>query len=160
MARGAQEKPVDAVTFSISKDSGITMASLNYQHPALRQYQSTGIVSEVSCASPHRLVEMLLAGAISRIARARGAIMRNDFTLKIESILSAAAIIEHLRMILDMKAGGEVARNLAALYDYMLRRLIHANADNDAAALEEVAKLLREVKLAWDAIPLSVRASH
>ncbi|TXI89778.1 MAG: flagellar export chaperone FliS [Cupriavidus sp.] len=135
------------------------MASLNYQHSALRQYQSMDVASEVHVASPHKLIEMLLAGALARIARAKGAIMRRDIELKIESILSACAIIENLLISLDLKAGGTIASNLASLYDYMLRRLVYANAHNDIPALEEVSRLLGEIKSAWDAIPVSLRSS-
>lgn len=135
------------------------MASLNYQHSALRQYQSMDVASEVHIASPHKLIEMLLAGALARIARAKGAIMRRDIELKIESILSASSIIENLLISLDMKAGGQIASNLASLYDYMLRRLVYANAHNDIPTLEEVSRLLGEIKSAWDAIPANLRSS-
>lgn len=135
------------------------MATLNYQHAALRQYQSMDVASEVYIANPHKLIEMLLVGALARIARARGAIARKDIGLKIESILSASAIIENLLMSLDVNAGGDIARNLTSLYDYMLRRLVYANAHNDVAALEEVSRLLGEVKSAWDAIPMNLRGS-
>lgn len=135
------------------------MATLNYQHAALRQYQSMDVASEVYIASPHKLIEMLLVGALARIARARGAIARKDIGLKIESILSASAIIENLLMSLDVNAGGDIARNLTSLYDYMLRRLVYANAHNDIAALEEVSRLLGEIKSAWDAIPINLRGA-
>ena len=134
------------------------MAALNYQQTALRQYQSMGVASEVHSASPHKLIEMLMAGALARIARAKGAIVRKDLALKLEAILSASAIIEHLGMTLDVQAGGEIARNLSSLYDYMLRRMVYANAHDDLQALDEVAKLLGEIKSAWDAIPQ--RAAH
>ncbi len=135
------------------------MATLNYQHSALRQYQSMGVASEVHTASPHKLIEMLLAGALARIGRAKGAIVCQDISLKIESILSASAIIENLLISLDMKAGGAIARDLASLYDYMLRRLVYANAHHDLAALEEVNRLPSEINSAWDAIPMSLRSS-
>jgi len=135
------------------------MATLNYQHAALRQYQSMGVASEVHTASPHKLIEMLLTGALARIARAKGAIICQDTGLKIESILSVSAIIEHLLISLDVKAGGLIAQNLMSLYDYMLRRLVYANAHNDVAALEEVSRLLGEVKSAWDAIPMNLRSA-
>jgi flagellar protein FliS len=51
-----------------------------------------------------------------------------------------------------MEAGGEIAENLDSLYDYMLRRLMKAHAENDVAILDEVISLLREIKLGWDGI--------
>jgi flagellar protein FliS len=46
---------------------------------------------------------------------------------------------------------------LASLYDYMQRRLLHANLKNDTAAIDEVAELLRDLKQAWDAMPVEAR---
>ena len=51
-----------------------------------------------------------------------------------------------------MEAGGELAERLDALYTYMVQRLMKAHIDNDAAILDEVATLLREVKSGWDGI--------
>ena len=48
-----------------------------------------------------------------------------------------------------MDSGGKLAEQLAALYDYMCRRLIAANIANDAVALDEVARLLEEIHSAW-----------
>ena len=57
-----------------------------------------------------------------------------------------------LQSWLDMEKGGEIAGNLNNLYDYMVRRLLEANTENDQAALDEVAGLLGEIKAGWDGI--------
>jgi flagellar protein FliS len=57
-----------------------------------------------------------------------------------------------LRSSLDMNAGGEIARNLEDLYDYMERRLTAANVESSVEMLDEVASLLKQIKEAWDAI--------
>jgi flagellar protein FliS len=70
-----------------------------------------------------------------------------------QSISKAMAIIgEGLNASLDKKAGGELAENLSALYTYMVKRLVDANVNNDPAALDEVTRLLGELKEAWDSI--------
>ena len=69
------------------------------------------------------------------------------------NITSAGSIVLGLRSSLDMEAGGELAANLDNLYDYMFRRLMDAHVNNEEAALDEVASLLREIKQGWDAIP-------
>ncbi|WP_353776802.1 flagellar export chaperone FliS [Spongiibacter sp.] len=67
------------------------------------------------------------------------------------------SIIDGLRMSIDHSVENPLCENLENLYDYMNRRLLLANINNDDAALEEVAALLQELKEAWDAIPDTLR---
>ena len=117
------------------------------------EYSAVGTQTGVTEATPHRLIQMLLDGALDKIARAKGAMQRKDIAEKGSHIASASSIVHGLRDSLDMEAGGEIAANLANLYDYMLRRLMAGHASNDPLALDEVASLLREIKLGWEAIP-------
>lgn len=121
-------------------------------HAALQQYRSTSNYGGAIEASPHKLVEMLYAGAIERLATARGAVLRGEVAVKLRMLGSALAIVEHLRLSLDREAGGVIARNLDELYDYMGRRLLQANVRDDAEAIDEVLALLRQLKSAWDGI--------
>ena len=130
---------------------------MSYRHAALQQYQSSGVASAAHAASPYQLVEMLFTGALDRLSQARGHMLRSNLLLKAEAIRKAYSIIEYLRLSLDEKAGGELARNLSALYDYMMRRLTQANAENDPVKLDEVAALLREVRMAWEDVPTRYR---
>jgi flagellar protein FliS len=95
---------------------------------------------------------MLFEGALEKIAVARGHLVRGEIPQKGRHISWAITIIEGLRASLDMEQGGEIARNLNDLYLYMDRRLVEANLASDAALLDEVSSLLREIKEAWDAI--------
>lgn len=121
---------------------------------AMRQYQSVNTQAKAVDASPHRLIQMLMEGGLSRIAQARGAMDRGQVAMKGELIGKAIAIIGGLREGLDLERGGEVAANLDRLYEYMVTRLFEANLHNTVAPLEEVAVLLRNVKSGWDAIAL------
>ncbi len=123
------------------------------QQGAAGQYASVGTQTGVTEASPHRLILMLLDGALDKIARARGAMQRNEYKEKGNHITSAGSIVFGLRSSLDLEAGGELAANLDNLYEYMFRRLMDAHAENDEAALDEVSSLLREIKSGWDALP-------
>ncbi len=125
---------------------------------AAKQYASVGTQTGVSEASPHRLIQMLLDGALDKIARARGAMQRNEIREKGNQITSAGSIVLALRESLDLNAGGELAANLDNLYEYMFRRLMEAHAENDMAALDEVSSLLREIKSGWDALPQETTA--
>ncbi|MHA6494552.1 flagellar export chaperone FliS [Pseudomonas borbori] len=119
---------------------------------ALKQYQNVNTHAQAVEASPHRLIQMLMEGGLTRLAQARGAVERNQTALKGELIGKAIGIIGGLREGLNLEAGGEVAGNLDRLYEYMISRLVEANLKNEAAPLDEVASLLRDVKTGWDAI--------
>jgi flagellar protein FliS len=119
---------------------------------AMRQYQVVNTQAQAVDASPHRLIQMLMEGGLTRIAQARGAMERNQTALKGELIGKAIGIVGGLRDGLDLQQGGELAGNLDSLYQYMTSRLLEANVKNEAAALDEVSGLLREVKAGWDSI--------
>jgi flagellar protein FliS len=120
---------------------------------ATQAYASVGAQSQVAAASPHRLIQLLMDGALDRLSVARGHIQRKDVTQKIVVIDRIMSIVDGLRMSLDHSVNAEMTENLENLYDYMNRRLLLANINNDISALDEVASLLRELKEAWDAIP-------
>ncbi|SFF33463.1 flagellar protein FliS [Fontimonas thermophila] len=119
---------------------------------ALDYYRATSAHAGVEAATPHKLVEMLYAGILERLITARGAIGHGDRQTKLRALSSALAIVEHLRLSLDHVSGGEIARNLDALYDYMGRRLLQANLHDDVDAIDELLDLTRRIKSAWDAI--------
>jgi flagellar protein FliS len=116
------------------------------------EYRKVGVQTGVENASPHKLIQMLLDGAIEKVQLARGYMERGDVARKCETVSWAMAIVDGLRSSLDLRRGGEVAENLDALYDYMLRRLAEANLANDLAMLDEVARLLNEIRDGWNGI--------
>ncbi|MEQ1439338.1 flagellar export chaperone FliS [Fontimonas sp. SYSU GA230001] len=122
-------------------------------HSALSEYRNTSVFGAAEAASPHKLIEMLYAGLLERLATARGAIGRGDTAGKAKALSSALDIVQHLKLNLDQDKGGAIARNLGALYDYLSTRLLHANLKSDVAALDEMIDLVRRLKSAWDAMP-------
>ena len=119
---------------------------------ALGQYNKTAVQTGVESASPHRLIQMLMDGALEKIARAKGFMQRGDIRAKGQQIGWAISIIQGLKASLNKEDGGEIAQNLEDLYIYMQQCLIDANRDNNVAKLDEVTSLLRQIKEAWDAI--------
>lgn len=120
---------------------------------AVNAYARVGVESGALSADPHKLITMLYQGALLAIANARNGMMRKDVALKGASISKAISIIEDgLNASLDKKVGGELAQNLSSLYEYMGRRLLLANVNDDMTALDEVAGLLNDLKGAWDGI--------
>ncbi|WP_456380656.1 flagellar export chaperone FliS [Thiolapillus sp.] len=129
-------------------------------HKAANHYTQVDTYTGVNGADSHRLVLMLLNGALSNIAVAKGSIERQDISAKGEAIGQTISIVKGLRTSLDLGAGGELAENLDSLYDYMERRLLEANIQSDPKILEEVSGLLREIKEGWVAIPAEIRAGR
>ena len=119
---------------------------------AAHHYLQVGNEAVVTDADPHRLIQLLLDGALARISAAKGHIQRGEVGPKGECISKAIAIVDGLRASLDYDKGAEIAGNLGALYGYMERVLLEANLRNDLAKLDEVAGLLGEIRDAWAAI--------
>lgn len=116
-------------------------------------YTQVGVETNVSTASPHALILMLFDGALLSINSAAVAIESQDIPTKIGHITKAVEIISlGLQASLDPQNGGELAERLEALYEYMVTRLVVANAQNSTAPLIEVAGLLRELRDAWEQI--------
>lgn len=129
--------------------------SMNFQRQAsfATLYKTVGITSELSSATPHRLIAMLFEGLFDALIDARGAIRVTDIPRKCKALSKAVRILdEGLRAGLNLEAGGELAENLAQLYDYVMRRLTLANLHNDEAIVEECQRLLLPLKEAWDSI--------
>ncbi|MEG0051990.1 MAG: flagellar export chaperone FliS [Comamonas sp.] len=117
---------------------------------AMSAYRQVGVQSMVDGASPQQLIKMLFDGLVASINAARGAMERGDIGEKVRHIGKAVRILqEGLLAVLDKEKGGELADNLAALYDYCTTRLTLANARNDVAMVNEVAQLVGTVAQGW-----------
>ncbi|HVN41408.1 MAG TPA: flagellar export chaperone FliS [Steroidobacteraceae bacterium] len=123
----------------------------NFGRSGIAAYRDTRADAALG-ASPHELVQMLLDGALERLASAKGQIGRGETAAKAANLSRAYAIVEALRLALDRDRGGEIARNLEDLYQYVLLRITEANLHNDVRRLDEAASLLTEIRSAWAAI--------
>ncbi|MDQ2078106.1 flagellar export chaperone FliS [Marinimicrobium sp. ABcell2] len=130
---------------------------MNAYARAAQNYSSVKVQSSVTDASPHRLVQMLFEGALERIAQAKGAMARKEIERKGELISKAINIVGGLLGSLNDKEGGELAANLDGVYDYIIRRLVQANYENNTEILDECGRLLAELKSAWDSIAVETR---
>ena len=119
---------------------------------ALKQYSKINLQTSIESASPHRLIQMLMDGALAKLAQAKGHMKANSVAQKGEDISIAISIIGGLRDSLDHDKGGEIASNLDNLYEYMSGQLMLSNIKNDISLIDEVQGLLMEIKVAWDDI--------
>jgi flagellar secretion chaperone FliS len=126
---------------------------------ALRQYQKVNTHAQISEASPHRLVQLLMEGALDRMAQAKGAMARGDIAQKRLMLGKAVDILVGLRDGLNPeKTPDPIAlQQLDNLYAFMTMRLLEANRQNDAAMIDEVAGLMITLKEGWDGIATEVQ---
>ena len=115
-----------------------------------RTYRTTAVLT----ASPGQLVLMLYDGALRSLAIAREAFGRpEDDARRLEIInnqlLKAQAIVAELQGGLNFEKGGEVATTLNRLYEYYNRRLFEANLRKKAEPVEEVERLIGELRAGW-----------
>lgn len=116
------------------------------------QYRQVGMTSEVEGADPHRLIQMLMEGALIRMSQSKNMINEKNHEGKAKLLGRVMEIIATLQSSLDNDKGGDISANLDRLYDYMNRRLLQASSANDVAMIDEVMSLMLEVKSGWDGI--------
>ena len=107
-------------------------------HQGLAAYRST----EVQSRTPLELVVMLFDGALRFLASGRDAIERRDIPARRDAFSRLLAIISELQNTLNIEQGGAVARSLDELYGFMNQRILDAAAQNSAAPLDEVKRIL------------------
>ena len=105
--------------------------------------------SAILTAPPERLLVMLYDGANRFLIQAATALRGGDLSSMNERLRRAEAIITELRQTLDMSQG-QVAANLESIYSFCQRLLLEARLKQDPEKIEQVAKLLRELRDAWD----------
>lgn len=116
-------------------------------------YAKVGLETGVVSASPHKLIVMLFDGALVAVSTALMHMKAGNIPEKGIAISKAILIIDSgLRASLDKKVGGDIAEGLDALYEYMGARLLLANLKNQVDILEEVQRLLSDLRGAWNAI--------
>jgi flagellar protein FliS len=120
-------------------------------------YQQVRTQGGLETADPHGLITMLMDGALERIRFALGCMLTGNVAGKGEAISKAIEIVGALQSSLNHEVKSPLVGQLEALYDYMSHRLLHANLHNDGDALEEVTRLLGQIRDSWVAIPVQAR---
>ena len=124
-----------------------------FRKKGLASYGEVSVQAGTAYADSVQLIQMLFDGLIDSLAAAEGQIERKEIQAKGESLSRAMRIVLGLQGSLDLEKGGEIATNLADLYDYCTRRLMNANLKNDVEAVQEVKRLISEIRDAWSQVP-------
>ncbi|AWS51271.1 MULTISPECIES: flagellar export chaperone FliS [Providencia] len=128
-----------------------------YQRHAQQAYQQVDLESEITNATPYQLIQILFKGALSALKRGEIFMQQGKVAEKGKEISKAIDIIDTgLKQSLNYEAGGELAENLASLYEYMTMQLLRANLENNVAYVQEVYQLLSDIASAWQQIGANV----
>lgn len=126
---------------------------------AASAYKRVAAETGVQGADPHQLVGMLYDALLQAMNQARGAIERGEVQAKGAALGKAVRILEEgLKAGLNLREGGELARNLKGLYEFSVKQLTHANLRNDSAAVAEVVELIEPLAQSWQQIRGAVTA--
>ena len=119
----------------------------NPAHNPYRQY----LVNKVETASPLMLIIMLYDECIKMCEQANTDMGRNKESVH-NKLIKAQKIITELTVSLNMEQGGEVADNLKALYVYLHMRLVESNIENNSTKLNEVLRIMKDLRDAWHTV--------
>jgi flagellar protein FliS len=115
--------------------------------PAPNVYRESAVLT----ATPEQLVVMLYDGANRFLTQSAVAMRDSRAGLAGEKLRRAEAIIDELLATLDMSVG-QIAEQLQALYLFFKEHLMAARLEQNADKVEEVARLMRELRAAWAGI--------
>jgi flagellar protein FliS len=113
--------------------------------------------SSLLSADPVALVRICYQNCAEAVREARRHLAKGEIRERSRSISRATRILVELTAALDHRRGGEIALQLARLYDYMLRRLNEANLRQADEPLGEVLVLLATLTEAWDGVIEALR---
>jgi len=103
-------------------------------------------------ADPLELVRVLYQAATRAVRKARGHLAAGEVVPRARAISHAYRVLSELNRSLDHHRGGDLSRRLAAIYSYMMRRLLEANSQQRDEPLAEVLGLLATLAEAWEAL--------
>ncbi len=95
---------------------------------------------------------MLYDGAIKFCRQSVDAIGRSDWEAMYQSLVRAQKIVLELNTSLKHDVDPELCGKLAALYNYIYRRLVDANLERDDSPIHEVVGLLEYERETWQMV--------
>ena len=110
------------------------MPPVNPYSKYIKQYQT----SNITTATPEKLMILLFDGALQFLQKAKTAIAENNLKERAENIEGARKIIRELMRTIDLENGNDVAKKLFRLYNKMAMNLIKANVQRRSDKIDEV----------------------
>ena len=118
------------------------MTPANPYNKYIKQYQT----SNITTATPEKLMILLFDGAIQFLQKAKIAISENNFKERSQNIDGARKIIRELMRTIDLENGNDVSKQLFKLYNRMAMNLIKANVMRNSGIIDEVIQDLTNIR--------------
>ncbi|HQH25869.1 MAG TPA: flagellar export chaperone FliS [Oligoflexia bacterium] len=112
---------------------------------AYKQYATV----HISTVDRGRLLLMLYDGCIKFLKHAKDGLEKKDIAKFARFMSKAQAIISELMLTLDFEKGGQIAKDLDRLYDFMLFYLTEANLEKNPVKIQRVLELVEIVASAY-----------
>lgn len=87
--------------------------------------------------------------AIRSLQTGKTLFLKKKFEEKLNQFTRAQSFISELSTGLNMEAGGEIAQNLRALYDFFIKCITKADIKGDMRLVDQTIKMLSELRSAW-----------
>ena len=115
---------------------------------AMKAYKNIAAQTAVTEASPVELIVLVYKRLLDNLRMAQKAMEEGKENA--EYISRALDLIQKgLAAALDHEKGGEIAQNLAALYDWSLREILQARLKNNPLLLSGVIEVFKDLESAW-----------
>jgi len=118
------------------------MTPANPYSKYIKQYQT----SNITTATPEKLMILLFDGAIQFLIKAKTNIQENNYKERSQNIDGARKIIRELMRTIDLENGNDVSKQLFRLYNRMAMKLIKANVIRNTELLDEVIEDLTNIR--------------
>ena len=115
---------------------------INPYNKYIKQYQT----SNITTATPEKLMIMLFDGAIQFLQKAKTAINENNYKERSVNIDGARKIIRELMRTIDLENGNDVSKQLFKLYNKMAMNLIKANVQRNCDLIDQVIEDMTNIR--------------
>ncbi len=103
----------------------------------------------VMTATPEQLQLMLYDGAIRYALQARDAILEKEYETSYERLTRAQHIILEMQNGLNYEVNRELCERVAAIYNFLYRKLVDANIHRRVEDIDDAVKVLRLERETW-----------
>jgi flagellar secretion chaperone FliS len=124
--------------------------------PGARAYVTT----QIQTASPVQVIVLLYDGTIQAMKLAQVGIRTHNQADKARFIGRAIRVVSELSATLNMEQGGDVAKDLHRLYEFVLYELTQANLRDQPERLDAPIRCFNLVREAWVELAVQVQKPH